>query len=41
MKNDFLTNTKKEALAVLTKKKKRSRKESLESSMRLMGAKAF
>ena len=41
MKNDFFTAQKKEATKHLTKKKKRTRKESLECSMRLTGSQAF
>jgi len=41
MKNDFQTTTQKEALKELTKKKKRSRKQSIECSMRLTGAASF
>jgi len=37
MKSDFETANQKEAKKHLTKKKKRSRKESLEASMRLLG----
>jgi len=41
MKNDFQTAQAKEAEKHLAKKKKRSRKESLECWMRLTGAPAF
>lgn len=41
MKNDFFTQQQKESTKHLSKKKKRTRKESLECSMRLTGAEAY
>jgi len=41
MRLDFQTTQQKEAQKHLNKKKKRSRKESLESQMRLTGSKSF